>query len=118
MAAEHPKLIDGLPTLACELRESLLREGEADLAAQVDEATIHALCGCNDEGCFGVYLAPERGPCIGHYRVVLPDAVVSVGVCRESLDWIDARDWQAADAHPERRQEYEALRPHVPTRLP
>ena len=119
MGGDYPRLAERLPTLARALRESLLRKGETELAAQVDEATIHGVCGCDEEGCLGVYLAPEREPCVEHYRTVLPDAVVSIGVCRERLDWIDDNELVSpAGADPERRREYEALRPHVPQRLP
>lgn len=115
----YPKLADALPRLAYELRESLLRVGETELAAQVDEARVHALCACDDEHCLGVYLGPERGPCTGDYRVVTPDAVVTVGVCRERVDWIDDNEQlSTARSDPLRRQEYEALRPRVPSRMP
>lgn len=116
--AQHPKLVEALPALARALQESLEREGEACLAEQVEEARVYALCGCDDRACLGVYLAAEREPCVGHYRAVLPDAVVSVGVCREHLEWIDDNELiSAAGRDPRRRAEYEALRPHVPSRL-
>jgi hypothetical protein len=117
--SQYPKLADALPTLARDLRESLLREGERELAAQVDAARVHGLCACDEEGCLGVYLAAEREPCVGYYRVVTPDAVVTLGVCRERLDWIDDNELVSpAGGDPQRRREYEALRPHVPARLP
>jgi hypothetical protein len=115
--SDYPKLVGALPALTRDLRESLLREGEADLAAQLDEVRVHALCACDDPACLGVYLAPERSPCVGHYRVVTPDAVVTLGVCREQLDWIDDNESiGSARLNSERRREYEALRPHVPAR--
>jgi hypothetical protein len=118
MDRPYPKLVDALPVLARALQESLRREDEDALAEQVEEARIHALCGCDDGGCLGVYLAPEREPCVGHYRVVTPDAVITVGVCREVLDWIDDNELvSSAGSDPGRRAEYEALRPHVPSRL-
>ena len=82
MPFEPPKLVDALPTLASDLRDSLARAAEDDLAAGVDEARVHALCACDERGCLGVYLAPEREPCSGRHRVVTADAVISVGVCR------------------------------------
>lgn len=113
-----PKLIDALPALARALQESLTREDEAALAEQVEEARVHALCGCDESGCLGVYLAPEE-PCADHYRVVTPDAVITVGVCRELLHWIDDKELVTpAGSDTRRRAEYEALRPHVPSRLP
>ncbi len=119
MDTQCPKLVDGLPTLARDLRQSLIRGDEHKLAEQVDEARVHALCACDEEGCLGVYLAPERGPCTGQYRVVTPDAVVTIGVCQEILDWIDDNELVSpAGSDPQRRSEYEALRPHVPGRLP
>lgn len=114
-----PQLVDALPALARALRESLLRAGEPELAAQIDVARVHALCGCENDRCLGVYLAGEREPCGDEYRAVLPDAVVSLGVCRGQLEWIDDdEDLSPAREDPRRRSEYEALRPHVPMRLP
>lgn len=118
---EHslPRLADRLPALATALRESLLREGEPELAAQLETAEVHALCGCDDRACLGVYLAPERETCGDGYRVVMPDAVITLGVCRERLDWIDDNELLTpAGRDPRRRAEYEALRPLVPLRLP
>ncbi len=118
--ADLPKLVDVLPTLAAALRESLVREGEADLAAQVDEVRVHATCRYDEEGCLSVYVAAARGaPCDDAYRVVTPDAVVTLGVCAERIEYIedngvlrDAND--AAD----RWREYRAVEGTLPTRLP
>jgi hypothetical protein len=119
MEQPYPKLVDALPALARALQESLTREDEGALAQQVEEARVHALCRCDDSGCLGVYLRPERERCVGHYRVVTPDAVITVGVCRELLDWIDDNELVTpAGSDPRRRAEYEALRPHVASRLP
>ncbi len=114
-----PKLVDALPTLAAALRDSLLREGDAELAAQVDEVRIHATCGCDEEGCLSVYVAAARGaPCGDTYRVVMPDAVVTIGVCAEQIEYIEDGVLQEADDTPDRRREYRALEGTVPTRLP
>jgi hypothetical protein len=49
----------------------------------------------------------------------MPDAVITIGVCRGHLDWIDDNEKVSlAGRDPERRREYEALRPRVPARLP
>ncbi len=119
MERSLPRLVDALPALAAALRESLLREGEPGLAAQLETAQVHALCRCDDRACLGVYLAPEREPCGDAYRVVMPDAVITLGVCHERLDWIDDNELLTpAGSDPRRRAEYEALRPLVPSRLP
>ncbi len=81
-----PKLADALPTLASALRASLLREREVDVARQVDEVRIHATCACDEEGCLSPYVAPLRGAPCGDYRAVLPDAVITVGICGEVAD--------------------------------
>jgi hypothetical protein len=118
MRDRQPKLVDVLPALARELCESLLSEGESELAAQVHQARVHALCACGNSDCTGVFLGPERGPCVGHYRAVLTAAVVSLGVCRGRLEWIDDRDLTGALANATRRVEWEALRPYVAARMP
>jgi len=41
-----PRLADRLPAHAAALRESLLREGEPELASQLETAEVHAPCGC------------------------------------------------------------------------
>jgi hypothetical protein len=118
--ADLPKLADALPTLAAALRESLLREGEEDLAAQVDEARVHATCGCDEEGCVSVYLAePRAAPCGDAYRVVTPDAVVTLGVCAGRLDCIEDNGLRTAgDDIPARAREYRAIEGTMPTREP
>jgi hypothetical protein len=119
MESSYPRLADALPRLARDLRESLAREGEAELAEQVDMVRVYGLCACDEEGCLGVCLAPERERCVGGYRVVTPGAVITVGLCRERLDWIDDNEKVSpAGRDPERRREYERLRSQVPARRP
>jgi hypothetical protein len=87
---DFPRLADALPTPAMALRTSLAREGEPALAAQLDQVRVHATCACGGEGCLSVYVAPPRdAPCGDAYRVELPTAVFSIGVCAERLEFID-----------------------------
>lgn len=115
-----PRLAEALPTLATALRTSLLREGEQDLAKQVDEVRVHATCACDEEGCLSLYLAPRRHTaCVDAYRVVLPDAVISIGVCAERMEFIeDNAVVRAAEDTPARSSEYRVLVGRVPTRSP
>ena len=78
-----------------------------------------ASCGCDEEGCLSVYVAAARGaPCGDTYRVVMPDAVVTIGVCAEQIEYIEDGVLREADDTPDRRREYRALEGTVPTRLP
>lgn len=118
--AELPKLSEVLPTLAMALRTSLLRVGEPTLAQQVDELRIHATCACQEDGCLSLFVAAPRGvPCGDDCRTALPDAVISIGVCADRMEYIednalirDAEDTLA------RSSEYRAVEGTVPTRLP
>jgi hypothetical protein len=115
-----PKLADALPTLATALRASLLCEREQALARQVDELHIHATCACDEDGRLSLYVAPIRSaPCGDNYRAVLPDALISIGVCGERIEYIEdnalVRD---AEDTATRSREYGALEGTVPTRLP
>lgn len=114
MVGNRPKLVEALPTLGSTLKDSLLREGEDGLAKQVDTAEIHAFCECDLEGCRSFWLAPPmEGKCEGEYRVVLPDAVISIGVCDEKMGWVhDERLGQPYDAA--RHAECERLKDLVP----
>jgi hypothetical protein len=115
-----PRLAEALPTLAAALRTSLLGEGEQALAEQVDELRVHATCACGEEGCLSLYVAPRRDSPCGHgYRVVLPDGVISIGVCGERMEFIEdnalIRDREDT---PARSSEYRAVVGRVPTRSP
>ena len=116
---ELPKLSDALPTLSAALRTSLLREGEPALAEQVESLRIHATCACDEEGCLSLYVAaPRSAPC-GDYRVVLPDAVITIGVCDERMEYIeDNALMRDAEDTPARMGEYGAVEGTVPTRAP
>jgi hypothetical protein len=117
---ELPRLADSLPTLATALRASLLRSGEPVLAEQVDDVRIHATCACDEEGCLSLYVAAPRGaPCGDGYRAVLPDAVISLGVCNERLEYIEDNALiRAAQDTPARSSEYRRLQGRVPARMP
>jgi hypothetical protein len=115
-----PRLAEALPTLATALRTSLLREGERALAEQLDELRVHATCACGEEGCLSLYVASRRdAPCRDAYRMVLPDALISVGVCAERIEFIEdnalVRDGEDTSA---RSSEYRAVVSRVPTRSP
>ena len=62
-----------LPDLAAEVESLLSREGEAELARQVQELQIVDRCRCGDDFCAAVYTAPRPkgawGP--GHYTLPL-----------------------------------------------
>jgi hypothetical protein len=119
VVTDLPKLAEALPTLAAALGASLVREGEWDLARQVGEVRIDATCACDDEGCLSLYVAPSRSVPCGEYRAVLPDAVISVGVCGERIEYIeDNALLRDADDTPARSSEYGAVEGTVPTRLP
>ena len=67
-----------------------------------------------------MYVAATRGaPCGDAYRVVTPDAVVTLGVCAEQVEYIEDNGvLRDADDTPDRWREYRALEATVPTRLP
>lgn len=57
-----PLLREVLPELASELKEGLARQGEPDLAAQIDGLRIKSLCGCDDDFCGSFYTGePPNG---------------------------------------------------------
>ena len=95
-----PLLTDVLPTLSAELKPSLIRAGEMALAASIDSLRVHALCNCGDPECMKLYTSAEKHPCPGDYRVVLPDAVLTMGVCEEAISSIEdyAADWTTTNA--------------------
>ncbi len=67
-----------------------------------------------------MYVAAARGaPCGDGYRVVTPDAVVTLGVCAEQIEYIEDNGvLRDADDTVDRWREYRALEGTVPTRLP
>lgn len=111
----RPLMSVSLPTLTAALKPSLLREGEPALSAQVDVARIHALCYCGEPDCLTFFLAPpDESPCIGAYRVVMPDAVMTIGVCNEQM-WRVEDDTNGRQDERTRAKvaEYGALRSRV-----
>ena len=108
-----PRLADALPTLTRELRASLVREGEPELAEQLDSLVVRATCDCGEAGCRSVYLAPWPSAAGGEYRVVLPDAVVTVGVRDGRLESIEDYAFAADEPNPARAAEFAALKGRV-----
>jgi hypothetical protein len=50
-----PFVREVLPELASELKDALARQGQPDLAAQIDGLRIKSLCGCDDDFCGSFY---------------------------------------------------------------
>ena len=70
--------------------------------------------------CMSFYLSqPIEGPCPGEYRVVMPAAVMTVGVCDERIGWVqDEALGRTDELTLRRRTEYEALGSTVPRHAP
>jgi hypothetical protein len=64
------------------------------------------------------YLSEPRSPCPGSYRVVLPSAVLTVGVCDERIGWVQDEALDEKDETVQRLREYRALVGVVPRRPP
>jgi hypothetical protein len=114
MATESPLLFDALPTVAAALERSLAEEGEHNLARSLREARVHALCECGASDCMSFYLSEPRSPCPGKYRVVLPSAVMTVGVCDERIEWVQDEALDEDDETSQRLREYRNLLGAVP----
>jgi hypothetical protein len=97
---DAPLLHRVLPELATELRDSLARQGEPDLSAQINELEIKSLCGCDDDFCGSFYTGDlPSGPWFNlgeHYSlpvetdwlVVLMWSTGRLGMSRSSIDQI------------------------------
>ncbi len=83
--AQPPLLTDVLPLMAAALKPSLLREKEPGLAASIDTLRVEALCSCGQPDCMTLFATLDPSPCRGDYRVVCPDAVLTIGVCDERI---------------------------------
>ena len=104
-----------MPTLAAALKPSLIREGEEALAETVDSLRVHALCSCGDSLCMTFYAMPKSG-CDGLYRVVMPDTVLTIGVCDDAIASIED-DYHYGGEHAETRlAEFVKLRSRVTER--
>jgi hypothetical protein len=91
-----------LPAFADELRQLLVEQGEAELAAQIQQLAILERCACQDSFCATFYTRPKPngsfGP--GHRNVVLApdegtvilDVVAGQIACVEVLDRADVRE--------------------------
>lgn len=111
---ETPLLFDVLPTVAAALERSLAAEGERKLARSLRGARIHALCECGESDCMSFYLSDPRVRC-RKYRVVLPSAVMTVGVCDGGIKWVqDEALHESDDETLERLREYQKLVGVVP----
>jgi hypothetical protein len=114
---QPPLVSEALPTLARALKESLIREGEPELAAQLEQARIHALCGCGDRECMSFYVMPpedERSR-PGDYNTLEPDAVIAVDIHKGRMTFIEdlvTRRWDPDTRA--RLAEYEAVAAVVP----
>jgi hypothetical protein len=113
---DPPRLFDVLPTVATALRESLVAEGELALADDLGDARVYALCECSAQDCMSFYLsAPLPGPCPGEFRVVMPSAVMTIGVCEGHMGWVQDEIQDESDAETQaRRREYQRLEGIVP----
>lgn len=113
--SEPPLFTEVLPTLAAHLKPSLIREGEEALAATVDSLRVHALCSCGDSLCMTFYAVP-KSRCDGSYRVVMPDTVLTIGVCDDAISSIED-DYHYGGADPDKRlAEFVKLRTRVTAR--
>jgi hypothetical protein len=54
----RPRIVERWPKLARRLRDALIRDGEAELASQVDELRGLAMCDCGDDFCQSFYTEP------------------------------------------------------------
>ena len=95
-----------------------MREGEPELAEQLDRLLVRATCDCDEEGCRSVYLAPWPSAVGGEYRFVLPDAVVTVGVRDGRLESIEDYALAADEPNPARAAEFAALEGRVARATP
>ena len=120
MRPEPPLFLEALPTLGAALQRSLLDEDEPHLAASLSTARVYALCECGEPACMSFYLSPPiEGPCPGEYRVVIPAAVMTLGVCDEQIDWVQDEVLGRTDEETlRRRSEYESLGRVVPRFAP
>jgi hypothetical protein len=117
MQSEPPLYFDALPTVANALRQSLIDEGEQALADGLVGACVHALCECEEADCMSFYLSPPLSPCPGEYRVVLPSAVMTAGVCDEQIGWVQDEVLDESDEKTHARlREYLELLLVVPRR--
>ena len=110
--------MDALPTVTIALRDAFVAMGEVALAEQLVDARVHALCECGEPGCLTFYLSPPVSPCPGGYRVVLPIAVSTVGVCDGTITVVEDEAIGLVDAESQARlTEYLALEGVVPRRV-
>ena len=81
-------LVDVLPDFAAELAEALRSEDGADLADQVRELSITAVCGCGDDFCASFYTGPRPDGPWGHgHKNVTPQTATGMVI----LDVVDGR---------------------------
>jgi len=73
MGEQNLLLADLLPSLAHELQELLILQGEADLASQVPRLNIVERCRCGDDFCATFYVQhkPEKSYGPTHRNVLL-----------------------------------------------
>lgn len=72
-------LVNVLPEFAAELAEALRSEDGADLADQVRELSITAVCGCGDDFCASFYTGPRPDGPWGHgHRNVTPETATGM----------------------------------------
>ena len=67
-----PLLSETLPTLADELRELLVEQGEFELAAQIPTLRIVDRCRCGDDFCATFYVRPKPKEAYGPNHRTLP----------------------------------------------
>lgn len=81
-------LVDVLPDFAAELAEALRFEDGAELADQLSELSITAVCGCGDDFCASIYPGPRPdGPWVAQHRNVTPETATGMVI----LDVVDGR---------------------------
>ena len=74
-----PLLSTVLPTLARELQELLIKQGEPALAAQVPSMTLVDRCRCGEESCAMFYTVPRPiTPWGAEHRNVVLDAMTGM----------------------------------------
>jgi hypothetical protein len=61
VGSDAPKLVERWPKLASQLRGALLRDGEVELASQVEDLRILEMCDCGDDFCQSFYTEPPAG---------------------------------------------------------
>lgn len=61
METAAPRLVERWPKLAYQVRNALIRDGETELATQIDALRVLEMCDCGEDCCQSFYTEPPPG---------------------------------------------------------